>query len=216
MKAIFLSVTLLLGLTLALYSIRATAQPNPPSVPTGLTLIPDFQETVEPYITEVEPWQNLPEWVYNNRLFMNQYEDDTLVLSTKDSADMSGIFNSFYYWENNELVIEGMYGVRGGYGFIIRITKDKAQLYHLLVSEDGTPKYAREKLLQPRLEVTCPEADIILNELPDPELKQTVYGYVKFKSVTYFVKPERPSADMTWIKMRRDMKIYFRSDAKPF
>lgn len=64
-----------------------------------------------------------------------------------------------------------------------------------------------------RLEVSCTETKIVLSEISDSTKKQTIYGYVEFKSGDYFASSG--SADGQEIlprkKQRANMRIYFKS-----
>jgi hypothetical protein len=212
---------LTLWVIIALFGVanNLNAQNNSSRFPYSITLNPDFQETVEPYISEIGEWAGLPEWVYNNRIFANAYENDKLVLSTKDSANMDGYFSSFYYWEKDTLVIEGTFGLRLKYGFSVKIYNGKANFHYLLLAPVNDPQYASSEKgpLDFRLEVPCSDVSIILTELPDPELKYTVYGYVKFKSGNYYEsRQDNFGKETDRVKKRTDMKIYFRSDYNSF
>jgi hypothetical protein len=207
-------------------------QSKPAGLPDTVLIYPDFQETVEQHIREADVALRLPEWVYYNRLYANMYENDKLILSTKDSAAMNRYFQSFYYWQDDTLVIDGTFGLLGGYGFSLKIHKGKAQLYYLVTTDENWYCYAytEKSRLLTRLEVPCTNTSIILSEIPGP-MNQTIYGYVKFKSDPYFVnknlgekffKEDVKDEDVKMedyldrVRARADMKIYFRSDLKPY
>ena len=123
-------------------------------------------------------------------------------------------FKSFYLWKGDTLTIVGVFGLFGGIGFGIDIYKNNATLYHILSSDDF-PSYAykeRDSLIY-RLEVPCTDTKIVLSEIPDSTKKQVIYGYIEFKSGSYFASSG--SADGHEIlprqKLRNNMKLYFKS-----
>jgi hypothetical protein len=147
-------------------------------------------------------------------MLIDFYENDKLILSTKEQDNKSTVFKSFYYWRADTIDIDGAFGLFGGTGFNIKIIKGKATLYHMIASDDF-PSYAyKEKdSLIFRLEVPCSDTKIILSEIPDSTKNQVVYGFVEFKSREYYASSG--SVDEQEIlprkKQRVNMKIYFKS-----
>ena len=152
--------------------------------------------------------------IYNNLMLVDFYEDDKLNISLKEQDNKSTVFKSFYYWQGDTLGIDGAFGLFGGTGFTVKIIKGKATLYHMLASDDF-PSYAynEKDSLTWRLEIPCTDTKIVLSEIPDSTKKQTVYGYVEFKSGDYYASSG--SADGQEIlprkKQRANMRIYFKS-----
>ncbi|MDR3227257.1 MAG: hypothetical protein LBT56_06260 [Prevotellaceae bacterium] len=151
--------------------------------------------------------------IYNNRMFVDYYEDNELMTSTTDK-EIKQVFKSFYYWQGDTLGIDGAFGFFGGVGFSIKITENKATLYHLLASDEfPTYAYNENDNLLFRIEVPCTDTKIILSKIPDSTKNQVIYGYVEFKSEEYYsssgsveeheISPRK--------KQRVDMKIYFKS-----
>ena len=181
----------------------------------GLIIDPTIKTEVEKNITPSEYGAGQDKiQIYDNRMLLDFYEDDTLSLSLKEQDNKDVVFKSFYYWQGDTLGIDGAFGLFGGAGFSIKIAKGKATLYHMLASDDF-PSYAyKEKdSLIFRLEVPCTETKIILSETPDSTKKQVIYGYVDFKSGDYYTSSG--SADGQEIlprkKQRANMRIYFKS-----
>jgi hypothetical protein len=212
---------LLLVLTCVL-AFSSSGQTNVTDSSSGFTFDPKIKTQVEKYISKNElsdtkgKSKNL---IYNNRVFIDYYENDKLTISSKDSADMNLRFKSFYYWQHDTLVIDGAFGLFTGFGFSIKIHKDKAMLLHML-SSDEIPGYAYNKndSLTYRLEVPCTGTKIILSEIPDSTKKQMIYGFVEFKSENYY-SSEGSINDKEILprkKARSNMKIYFRSISWPF
>lgn len=181
----------------------------------GITIDPTIKAEVEKNITPSEFGAGQDKiQIYNNRMLLDFYEDDTLSLSLKKQDNKDIVFKSFYYWQGDTLGIDGAFGLFGGTGFSIKMIKDKATLYHMLASDDF-PSYAyKEKdSLIFRLEVPCTDTKMILSEIPDSTKKEVIYGYVEFKSGDYYASSY--SADgqeiLPRIKQRANMRIYFKS-----
>jgi len=152
--------------------------------------------------------------VYNNSLFAEIYQNDSLIANTYNKAVPKQLFKSFYYRSKDSLKIDGAFGLFTGIGFSINIYKNKATLYHLL-SSDETPGYAYKPsgALISRLEVPCTSTKIVLSEIPDSTKKQTIYGYAEFKSDNYYSSEGEINGKeiLPRKKTRVNMKIYFKS-----
>lgn len=152
--------------------------------------------------------------VYNNLMLADFYENDELVVSTKEEDNKSTVFKSFYFWQGDTLGIDGAFGLFGGIGFSIKIINGSATLYHMLSSDD-LPSYAyneKDSLIF-RLEVPCTDSKIVLSEIPDSTKNQIIYGYVEFKSGDYYSSNGSVNREeiLPRKKQRADMKIYFKS-----
>jgi hypothetical protein len=201
-------ISVIVLLTIALSSFGQTTQK-------GFIIDPKIEGEAKKYITNSE-FGNLPatfkDLIYNNRIFAEAFENDSLVLSTMDSSDTKMVFKSFYYWLHDTLGIDGAFGLFMGDGFTIKIVKGHVTLYHMLASDEiPSVAYNEKDSLIFRIEVPCTDTKIILSEIPDSTRKQTVFGYVEFKSGNYYT-----STGGTRTKNRANMKIYFRSMALPF
>ncbi|WP_405207096.1 hypothetical protein [Aquimarina sp. LLG6339-5] len=181
----------------------------------GLTIDPNIKSEVEKYIidqAEFESFSKLMQ-VYGNSLYLESYENDSLIVSTTDFSRKLP-FKSFYLWNKDTLGINGAYGLFGGTGFYVKITDKKAELFHMLSSDDfPTYAYKKNDSLIMRLEVPCTDTKIVLSEIPDSTKNQLIYGLVEFKSNNFysasgaFREGEEPKKKKT----RNNMKIYFRS-----
>ena len=152
--------------------------------------------------------------IYNNLMLAEFYEDDKLIISTKEQDNKSTVFKSFYYWRGDKLSIDGAFGLFGGTGFSIKIIKGKATLYHMLASDDFPSYGYKEKdSLIFRLEVPCTDTKIVLSEIPDLTKKQVIYGYVEFKSKDYYSSSGSDDGQeiLPRKKQRANMKIYFKA-----
>jgi hypothetical protein len=181
----------------------------------GLTIDPSIKTEVEKYITPWEFGEGQEDLlIYNNRILLDYYKNDKLILSLKEKDNKSTVFKSFYYWQGDTLGIEGAFGLFGGSGFSIKIIKGKAAIYHMLASDDFPSYTFREKdSLVFRIEVPCTDTKIVISDIPDSTKHQIVYGYVEFKSGDYYVSSG--SADGQELlprkKERANMRIYFKS-----
>jgi hypothetical protein len=185
----------------------------------GLTIDPGIKIEAEQYFGKSEFDEAQDKWlIYNNRMLVDFYEDDKLIQTTKDK-EISKLAKSVYYWRKDTLNIDGAFGLFGGFGFNVKIINGKATLYHMLASDEfPSYSYNENDSLIFRLEVPCAETKIILSDLPDPEKKQVIYGYVEFKSGEYYstngsvngkeIKPRNRS--------RINMRMYFKSGISPF
>jgi hypothetical protein len=181
----------------------------------GLIIDPNIKIEVEKHIENSKEFDAFKDkmQVYANPIFVESYQNDSLIFSSNDKKNKQ-IFKSFYFWKGDTLTIDGAFGLFGGIGFGIDIYKSNATLFHILSSDDF-PSYAYNEndSLIFRLEVPCADTKIILSEIPDSTKKQIIYGYVEFKSGTYYASSG--SADGHEIlprqKLRNNMKIYFKS-----
>lgn len=180
----------------------------------GILIDPNIKIEAEKHFNESKNYSQDVGFIqiYDNSLLGEFFENDSLSFSN-DDINKKIIFKSFYFWRDNELGINGAFGLFGGTGFYIKILNNKATLYHLLSSDDF-PTYAYNENDEPidRIEVPCRDTKIILSELPTKDKKQLVYGYVEFKSDNYYcvdgvssvgeISPKK--------KLRSNMKIYFK------
>jgi hypothetical protein len=186
----------------------------------NLIIDKNIKSEVEKHIEDAKEFDAYNErmLVYKNSIFIEAFENDKLVFSSKDNTPKQ-IFKSFYLWRGDTLKIDGAFGLFGGFGFAIDIVKNKAVLYHMLSSDDfPTYCYNIKDSLISRLEVPCSDTKIILSEIPDSTKTQVIYGYVEFKSGTYY--QSAGSADGKEIlprtKQRDNMKIFFKSSMLVF
>jgi len=151
--------------------------------------------------------------VYNNSVIGDFYENNKIVFTSNNKA-IKRVFKSFYYWKGDTLKIDGAFGLFTGFGFTLKLYKNKATLYHLL-SSDESPAYAyKEKdSLTFRLEVLCTNTKIVISEIPDSSKKQVIYGYVEFHSGDYYAIEGSSNGreELPRKKVRANMKIYFKS-----
>lgn len=181
----------------------------------GLTIDPNIKSEVEKHIIEQPEFEKYSNFMqlYGNGLHVESFENDSLVFVTTDFSKKLP-FKSFYLWNKDTLSINGAYGLFGGTGFYIKIADNKAQVFHMLSSDDfPTYAYKKNDSLMMRLEVPCYDTKIILSEMPDATKNQIIYGYVAFKSKNFYsatgviLEDEEPERKKT----RNNMKIYFRS-----
>ena len=181
----------------------------------GLTIDPNIKSQVEKHIVEEPEFERFGDLmqVYGNSLYVESYENDSLVVSSTDFSKKLP-FKSFYLWDKDTLGINGAYGLFGGIGFYIKIADNKAELFHMLSSDDfPTYAYKKNDSLIMRLEVSCSDTKIVLSEIPDSTKNQIIYGLVEFKSEDFysasgvFLEGEEPKRKKT----RNNMKIYFKS-----
>lgn len=181
----------------------------------GLTIDPSIKEKVEIHIKASEDFEAMKSvmQIYENAVLCELYENDTLSFSNNDVSKKM-LFKSFYFWKDGKLGIDGAFGIFGSAGFHIVIENNKAHLYHMLSSDDfPTYAYDEKSDMIDRLEVPCTDTKIILSEIPDSTKKQIIYGYVEFKSDSYYGISGAYSKNQTPLrkKYRSTMRIYFRS-----
>jgi hypothetical protein len=156
--------------------------------------------------------------IYNARMYVDFFEDDSLIASTYDQ-EIYRLAKSFYYWKKDTLKIDGAIGLFGGFGFTIEINGGKAVLSHLLAS-DEFPSYSYKENddLIFRLQVPCTDTRIILSEIPDQTKNPIIYGFVEFKSKDYYSITDSVGVDGTKLrqKSRVNMKMYFKSGKATF
>lgn len=156
---------------------------------------------------------NLGMEIYETKVSIEFYEDDSLIFSTSDRP--KGIISkAFYYWRGDTLTIDGGIGLAVNAGFSIRIVGNTAMVYHM-VSSDESPQYAYSETteIRHRLDVPCFNYKAVLSELPEKGKGQTIYGYIEFQSKNYFSRGriKDGSEIERRKKLRSNMKMYFRS-----
>jgi hypothetical protein len=180
----------------------------------GLTIDPGIKKKAEKQIERSKDLDIFSEsmQVYVNTGEIQSYENDQLTLNTS-FGEYKSPFKSFYFWRGDSLTIDGAFGIWGGIGFDITIHDKKATIHHMLSSDDY-PSYAYQEKdsLIFRLEVPCTDTKIILSEIPDSSKKQIIYGYVEFKSGSYYASQGSINeVELPRKKMRQHMKLYFKS-----
>jgi len=176
---------------------------------------PNIKNEVEKYIVDKPEYAPLAKdmEIYNNSLHVESFENDELRISSTDFSKKIP-FKSFYFWNEETLKITGAFGLFGGTGFYIAIEGDKATLFHLLAADNSASlAYKEDDEFIFKLEVPCTDTKLVLSEIPDPEKKQVIYGYVEFKSNEFYSKSNASveGEKSKRKKMRNNMKIYFRS-----
>lgn len=181
----------------------------------GLIIDPDIRTEAKKHLESSKELQgyNGPLQLFINSGDIESYQNDSLIVRSTFGENKAP-FKSFYLWRGDTLNVDGAYGLFGGIGFNIKIYKDSAKLYHMLSSDDF-PSYAyneNDSLIY-RLEVPCTDTKIVLSEIPDSTKKQTIYGYVEFKSKYYFATngTVNDREVLPRMRMRNNMKLYFKS-----
>ena len=181
----------------------------------GLTLNPSIKQEVEKHIETSKDYEMFGDkmQVYLNSGDIQAYENDSLIFSSKFGENKAP-FKSFYLWNGDTLIIDGAVGIWGGIGFGIEIANNKARLYHMLSSDDfPSYSYGENDSLIFRLEVPCTDTKIVLSEIPDATKKQIIYGYIEFKSSSYFASSGSTNGqeNLPRQKLKNNMKLYFKS-----
>lgn len=151
--------------------------------------------------------------MYENTLIADYFENDELIMSTK-GKEKKLPFKSFYYNHNDTIIIDGAYGMFGGFGFSIKIKDGEAHVFHMLAS-DEYPTYALHKndSLEFRIEVPCTNTQLTLSKMPELKEREVLYGLVEFESGNYY--QSGPLVSNKEIesrkKVRMNMKVYFKS-----
>ena len=204
-----------IAISLFCLTLTACGQTKNSSTIKGLIIDPSIKNEVEKHIEsskELDMFKDKMQ-VYVNSGFIESFQNDSIIFSSS-KQESKAPFKSFYLWKADTLTIDGAFGLFGGIGFGIDIYKSNATLYHMLSSDDF-PSYAYKEndSLIFRLEVPCTDTKIILSEIPDSTKKQIIYGYIEFKSGSYFASSG--SADgheiLPRLKLRNNMKLYFKS-----
>lgn len=211
------NITAIFLFCIAFASCGQTKTPNPVN---GLTIDPDIKQEVEKHIEsskELDMYKDEMQ-VYLNSGDIESFENGNLAYSSRFNGKKIP-FKSFYLWHGDTLTIDGAFGLFGGIGFGIEIHRDKASLYHMLSSDDF-PSYAYKEndSLIFRLEVPCTDTKIILSEIPDSTKKQIIYGYIEFKSSSYYASSGSAEGHeiLPRKKLRNNMKLYFKSGKLDF
>lgn len=182
----------------------------------GLIVNPEIKKEAENNIMDLEDFKdiNLGMQIYETKVAIEFYENDSLILSTMDNP--KGIISkSFYYWTGDTLTIDGGIGLAVGAGFSLKLVTNKATVYHM-ISSDEFPMYAYGETTDiiHRLNVPCLTFKVVLSELPEKkDRNQIIYGYVEFESDKYFARQSIEDGKEIGPrkKSRANMKMYFRS-----
>src|SRR5689334_7323353 len=94
---------------------------------TGLTVNPQIKIEAEKNFKDKEEFSKINQGfqLFENKVTVELYENDSLTLSTKDKP-RNILFKSFYLWRGDTLFIDGAIGLFGGGGFSIRIINGQA------------------------------------------------------------------------------------------
>lgn len=146
--------------------------------------------------------------VFYNDLIAEYFQEDTLILSTRNTSSDNRPFKAFYYWRNDTLHIEGGFGFFSIFGFSVQVNNNKAKVNHLL-SSDKLPSYKfdPDDIFRLRLEVPCHNSKFELSSPLEKIKNQTIYGLVEFESGEYY-QIHRGVLK----KSRMNMTIYFKAE----
>ena len=86
----------------------------------GLVINPSIKKEAEDNIKDLKEFEHLNRGIqiYESKVTLEFYENDSLVLSTNDNPK-SIVSKSFYLWTGDTLTIDGEIGLFGGGGFSI-------------------------------------------------------------------------------------------------
>lgn len=179
----------------------------------GFTIDPRVKKKVKKRIgKKVDTWKDGTP-LYSNLIIMELYKNDTLAFSKKEKDNFKNIFNSYYNWKGDTLFIGGSFGLPRAEGFLIRLIKGKATLYHTLFSRDIYPRYAYTEKgeVEWSIEVECEKNKIILSDIPERKNNKAIYGYVEFKTSNYYAcnLSDDGKENMPRTKQSKEMRIYF-------
>jgi|TARA_B110000091_G_C13615980_1_gene390876 hypothetical protein len=152
--------------------------------------------------------------LYENDMEIEYYENNILSQSVKIEEQKKSTFKSYFTSREDTLYIDGLFGLWGGSGFSIKIINGIPKLFHI-ANSDEFPVYSttKEGKYQQFVEIPCKEVKIVLSQEPVKHQTDTIFGYVEFKSNSYFVSPG--SADGKELGPRKEvnvnMKTYFQT-----
>tara|TARA_Y100000739_G_C20411968_1_gene374899 strand:+ start:60 stop:689 length:630 start_codon:yes stop_codon:yes gene_type:complete len=152
--------------------------------------------------------------LYENDMGIEYFESNKLLKSIKLKEQNKSTFKSYFTSKQDTLYINGLYGLWGGSGFSIKIINGQPKLFHV-ANSDNFPSYSTTKNgdYKQFVEIPCKNTKIILSKEPVKNEKDTIFGYVEFNSVNYFVFPG--SADGKELGPRKEisinMKTYFQT-----
>jgi len=207
MKNVFSIICFLIGL-------NSCGQTNDKTV-SNFEIDEKIKDKVEEVISDSEFGSQMGDifLIYDNSMIADYFEDDSLVMSTKNEKRKMP-FKSFFYSQNDTLAIDGAYGLFGGFGFSIKFIDKEPVIYHMLAGDDF-PTYSMTKNgdLELRIEVPCSNTKLTLSKYPDLKEGEIVYGVVEFESGEYYQSGGTVNGKEIEErkKIRMDMKIYFKS-----
>jgi len=186
----------------------------------GLTIDPMIKDEAEKHFHPLNGFdttrQSRP--FYQNAVALEYFENGSLVASTK-GLFVPQPFNSSYVMKGDTVLIYGFIGLfAGGTGFAMEIIENKATVYNLVIADDF-PAYAygeNTELLQ-QLHVPCEEFRAVISAIPTEGNDEMIYGFVEFKgSNYYFEEGDNKGPVSLRKKLRANMKMYFKSQLRPF
>jgi hypothetical protein len=174
-----------------------------------LTIDSNIKKEAEKNIKDLKDFEklNLGIQIYESKVALEFYENDSLILSTWDNPK-SIISKSFYLRKGDTLSIDGGIGIAVGAGFSLKLINNKATVYHMLSSDDyPTLAYGETTDLIYRLEVPCHDVKVVLSGLPEKGGNQIIYGYVEFKSDNSFSR--QGEIDGKEVEPRKKIKVEY-------
>ena len=171
-----------------------------------VTLDPTIKEVVEKDIKEDSFTDEEEKTFYFTTSLELKYFENGDVKRSKDK-DWKSTFKAALFKKKDTILIEGINGILGSKGFVIKIKDKKVSLF-ALVKSDITLNYSfdKEGPFYNRLEIPCKSQKLTLSEFPKPTEKKTIYGYVEFESEEFYYK------NYLGTKVSKlNMKVYFKA-----
>ena len=149
---------------------------------------------------------------YNNLMQAETFVNDTLISTvTKSRMD---IFKSYYYWNNDTLIIEGGFVLWSNYSFSAKVLNNKVFISQLVRSDDyrlDNYKAGTDKI---RNEIQCISSKLILEKTPLKSANFKIYGYIEFEGDNHFaIMDKNPLQEKN--VFRDNLKFYFIADKLP-
>lgn len=153
---------------------------------------------------------------FKTRVFLQFYVNDKLIETiNEDNYSMM----SWYNIRNDtiDLVVHPNMGFGSSAGLLLRFINGSIKVMLLRAAHEPRPlfKLNQKDTFNYFVEVPATRYYLQLSEIPDPKIKQPIYGFIDMESNDYYEKTENGDnyveKDSTGTKNKDILKFYFRS-----
>jgi hypothetical protein len=153
---------------------------------------------------------------FKTKVFLQYYIDDKLIkIINEDSSSMM----SWYNIRNDtiDLVVHPDTWFSGTSSLLLRFINGSVKVMFLRAAHDPRPlfKLNEKDTFNYFVEVPAKKYYLQLSEIPDPIIKQPIYGFIDMESHDYYEKKENgdnhAGKDSSGTKNKNVLKFYFRS-----
>lgn len=179
-----------------------------------LIINPDIREEVVKYVKDLSEAENDSQtYMYDNYIMFDYYVDDSLKLSYKDRG-FKTLCTTFHRKTDDGILMTAEYNLFGGVGHAINLVNDEIKVYYLVSAKLEAPSYAlkpSDTLVQ-KLYVPCSNFNLVLSQIPEGSLNESIFGMLEFETDNFYKKDSRTKEIK---KEKNTVRIYFKSNFLP-